>query len=312
MCRMFGFRSAVPSRAHRSLIEAENALAAQSTQHPDGWGIGWFVDDDAYVLKSSSAAHACERFQRASARLMSHTFLVHVRRATVGVVDHINAHPFRFGRWLFAHNGTLFGFDDVLRPWLESRILPHFRPLVLGDTDSEHLFYYLLSELDRAGVDKAGHDPADARIVGQVVREALLGLDALARQRDLERPIANVLLTDGRLMVGHRAGMPLLLSTQKRHCPDFDTCPATSKVCLEFKRPSVLPVNHLLIASEPIGGSENLWEDLPDGSTVVLDERFRLHQLPAPEGWIAPELPERYRIAASASAAAPVRRTSTG
>ena len=26
MCRLFGFRSAVPSRAHRSLVEAENAV----------------------------------------------------------------------------------------------------------------------------------------------------------------------------------------------------------------------------------------------------------------------------------------------
>ena len=65
MCRLFGFRSAQPSTAHRSLAQAENALAQQSLQHPDGWGIGWFVDDDAYVVKSANAAHACERFQNA-------------------------------------------------------------------------------------------------------------------------------------------------------------------------------------------------------------------------------------------------------
>lgn len=296
MCRMFGFRSAVPSRAHRSLVEAENALASQSTKHPDGWGIGWFVDDDAYVVKSSNAAHACERFQRASTRLTSHTFLVHVRRATVGVVDHANAHPFRFGRWLFAHNGTLFGFDR-LRPWLEPQILPQLRPLILGDTDSEFLFYYLLSELDRAGVDRAGREQADAQKVGAVVRDALLEIDDRARTLELERPIVNVLLTDGRLMVGHKAGMPLLMSTQKRFCPDFDTCAEPSKVCMERHRPAGHPVNHCLIASEPIGDAENRWEDLADGSTVVLDERFYLHTTAPPSGWEAPILPERFRIA---------------
>lgn len=295
MCRMFGFRSAVPSRAHRSLVEAENALSTQSTLHPDGWGIGWFVDDDAYVVKASSAAHACERFQRASVRLTSHTFLVHVRKATVGLVDPANAHPFRFGRWLFAHNGTLFGFEQ-LRAWLEPKILPQLRPLVLGDTDSEHLFYYLLSELERAGIDRTGRRPSDALLVGEVVRGALLAIDERARELDLERPIANILLTDGRLMVGHRAGMPLLLSTQKRFCADLHTCPAPSKVCMQLRRTPNLPVNHFLLASERIGEDENIWEDLPDGATVVLDERFMVHHTQPPAGWIAPELPERYRI----------------
>jgi predicted glutamine amidotransferase len=47
VCRLFGFRSSVPSQPHRSLMDAENALAAQSLRHPDGWGIGWFADGDA-------------------------------------------------------------------------------------------------------------------------------------------------------------------------------------------------------------------------------------------------------------------------
>ncbi len=231
LCRMFGFRSAVPTRAHRSLVVAENALADQSLRHPDGWGIGWVVDDDAYVVKSSNPAHACERFQRASSRLTSQTFVVHVRRATVGKVDHVNAHPFRFGRWLFAHNGTVFGFDDELRAWFEDRIDDQLLPLVLGDTDSEHLFFWLLSRLGAHGVDRAGRREADGDLVARVVRDALLELDDVARVRGLDRPIVNVLLTDGRLMVAHKAGMPLFLSTQKKHCADFHTCPEPSKVC---------------------------------------------------------------------------------
>ncbi len=290
MCRLFGFRSAVPSRAHRSLTEAENALAQQSLGHPDGWGIGWFVDDDAYVVKSANAAHACERFAKASSALSSHTMLVHVRRATVGALDHLNAHPFRFGRWLFAHNGTLFGFD-ALRPWMASQIDEAFLPQILGDTDSEHLFYYLLSALTDNGVDRSGHRPSDAATVGAVVRSALAALDEHAIREGLDRPITNVLLTDGRLFVAHRAGMPLLLSTQKHHCAELHRCPEPSKVCMLARRPAELPVNHLLIASEPIGQAENAWEPIEDGTTVVLDERFRLTLLAPTPGWIAPTLP---------------------
>jgi glutamine amidotransferase len=295
---MFGFRSAVPSRAHRSLVEAENALVEQSEQHPDGWGIGWFVEDEAYIIKSANAAHACERFKRASVRLMSHTFIVHVRKATVGVIDHLNAHPFRHGRWIMAHNGTLFGFER-LRNWLDERTDLAFRPLLLGDTDSEHLFYYLLTGLAEAGLDRTGRKPGDAQIAGAVVRKRLLALDAEACRLGIERPIVNVILTDGRLMVSHKAGMPLFISTQKLHCGDFNTCPEPTKVCMKPVRPPGHPVNHLIIASECIGNEENVWEDLEDGSTVVLDENFLLSTTRPPAHWIAPELPERFRTRAS-------------
>lgn len=286
---MFGFRSAVPSRAHRSLVEAENALSAQSMRHPDGWGIGWILDDDAYIIKSANAAHACARFQRASRRLTSHTFLVHVRRATVGTVDHVNAHPFRCGRWLFAHNGTIFGFEQ-LRGWLEAQIDPALEPLIHGDTDSECLFFFVLSRLVQAGADRTGRAPSDAPTVARIVRLALLELDARAAALGVHRPILNVLLTDGRLLVAHKAGMPLFLSTQKRYCADFHTCEAPSKVCMELVRPNA-PVNHLLIASERIGEVENRWEEITDGATVLLDNAFRISSQPPPEGWVAPVLP---------------------
>jgi len=272
------------------LLAAENALAIQARGHQDGWGIGWFVDDDAYVIKSANAAHACERFRRASERLTSHTFVVHVRRATVGSKgDHLNAHPFRFGRWIFAHNGTLFSFPQ-LQSWLLERIAPKLQPLILGDTDSEHLFYYLLSRLHDAGVDRTGKRPSDANMVAKILRQAALDLDAWANAHHHPRPIVNMLLTDGRLFAAHRAGMPLHLSTQKRVCPEFDTC-AAEKVCMLPERPVGRPVNHLLLASEHIGGTDNVWEELADGTTVALDADMRLSTIAPPHGWVMPVIP---------------------
>lgn len=293
MCRLFGFRSIVPGRAHRSLMEAENALSRQSMRHPDGWGIGWYVDDDAYVIKSATAAHACERFKRASSRLSSHTMVVHVRRATVGTLDHLNAHPFRHGRWVLAHNGTVFSFGE-LRDWMAERTDEQFRPMVLGDTDSEHLFYYLLSRLGAAGIDRTGRDNGDPALVAEVVRAALFDLDREASHRGLERPIINILLTDGRLFLAHRAGMPLFMSTQKHFCADFATCAEPSKACMLATRPPLTAVNHLLVASERIG-DENIWEPMEDGSTIMLDAGFQLSITAPPAGWSQPELPERFR-----------------
>jgi glutamine amidotransferase len=281
MCRLFGFRSAVPSRAHRSLLEAENALAEQARAHPDGWGIGWFIDDDAYLVKSSSPAHECSRFKEISDRLSSHTFVVHVRRATVGAVDPLNAHPFRFGRWLFAHNGTVHGFDR-LRDWMLARTPAKLRMGLLGDTDSEHLFAFLLGHLQEAGVDASGHAPSEARAVAGALRTGLLTLAAEAARRGLDRPTTNVILTDGRVFLAHRSGVPLWFSSRKTACPDAPACPMIDKVCLREGISATGKVNHLLVASEPIG-ADNVWSAMDDGATVALDADFHRTILPAHE-----------------------------
>ncbi|MCO4744569.1 MAG: class II glutamine amidotransferase [Proteobacteria bacterium] len=299
MCRLFGFRSAAPSGAHKSLMEAENALAVQSLKHPHGWGIGWFAEEEVCVIKTGNAAHECGRFRAASQRLTSNTMVVHVRRATVGSIDHLNAHPFHYGRWLFAHNGTIFGMDEGLREWMLEQVDEGFAPLILGDTDSECLFYFLLSAMADNGVDRSGRGIVDPDTVLQVVRRALWALDEEVKRRGLERPITNVILTNGATFLAHRAGMPLFLSTQKRFCPDFETCSELSKVCMERVRPPGLPVNHILVASEVIANQENVWEELEDGSTVLLYPDFRMRIAGAQRGWKAPILPERFRIKAS-------------
>ncbi|MEO0605782.1 MAG: class II glutamine amidotransferase, partial [Myxococcota bacterium] len=270
-----------------------------SLRHPDGWGIGYVTGDDAYVVKSGRAAHDSDRFARTCARLESHTFVVHVRKATVGAIEPVNAHPLRFGRWLFAHNGTIYGFEEY-REWFLDRIEDDLRALVMGDTDSEHLFFVLLSALRRAGIDRSTSTPSDAAVVGRILREELLALDRFALERDLDRPLLNVLLTDGSTFVAHRAGMPLFLSTQKWHCPDAATCPAADKVCLLARRLADHPVNHLLVASEPIGEAENRWEEVVDGTTIVCDAQFRLVQTGPPADWVAPVLPDWARAASSA------------
>ena len=56
MCRLFGFRSVIPSQVHRSLLAAENALGTQSNQHPDGWGVAYYVDGAPHVTKNPITA----------------------------------------------------------------------------------------------------------------------------------------------------------------------------------------------------------------------------------------------------------------
>lgn len=275
MCRLFGFRSAVGSKAHRSLIEAENALGQQAAMHPHGWGLGYFVDQDAYILKSDDAAHTSERFRLASSRLRSHTLVAHVRRATVGGRDYLNSHPFRFGRWVFAHNGTVFDFDEHFKDWMLEQIPEPRRSLILGTTDSEHTFHYLLSALAEAGMDPKGHEPPDCSRAAEVLQRAV---DAIyQRSADCgtsDWPILNFILTNGEVFFAQRAGKGLWFATQKFVCGDFAICPVQDKVCMAAARPEA-PVNHLIVTSEPIG-VEDRWETLRQGQMVWLDADWRV------------------------------------
>jgi predicted glutamine amidotransferase len=294
MCRLFGFRSNVASRVHRSLIEAENALVQQATAHSDGWGIGYYQGQEAYIVKAEGGAADDERFSRISRRLESQTMLVHVRRATVGDQDYLNCHPFRHGCWVFAHNGTIFDFDRI-RPFMENETLPDLSTQAFGSTDSERFFYYLISSLVRAGFTDHGREKIDTQKAAQVLREAVGRIYGWAREVAAPPPILNFILTNGAALFAQRAGLELYLASQKLVCADFLTCKEPEKVCMEkmglfygdgetdMKGP-LRQVNHLLIASEPIGG-EDVWEEIPEGVLVSVDESMRLYMSSSPVGF---------------------------
>ena len=273
MCRLFGFRSAVVSRAHRSLIAANNALAEQAKAHPHGWGIGYFHHGDAYVLKSDQAAAESETFRRAADQVASNALIAHVRRATVGDVTPLNVHPFRHERWVFAHNGTLYGFEH-LRDAMLAEIPPDMALRILGTTDTEVLFHFLLAHMQRAGIDEEGLSAVDAVQLADVLHVAVARVVGLAAAAGAEKPIVNFILTNGRVFVGNRHGRELFFATQKVLCRDAETCLEPHKPCLLNVRPHER-VNHLIVASERIG-DEDIWEEVPEGCMAVLSEDFRL------------------------------------
>lgn len=278
MCRLFGFRSAVTSNAHRSLVVAHNAVATQARAHTDGWGIGFFKAGEPRVFHSVNPAARCQAFRRTSEYVSSQTFVVHVRRATVGRVSPRNLHPFQHGRWLFAHNGTIFGFEQ-LRPRMLETIPGHLRLYQLGTTDTEVLFHYLLAALHRAGLDPRGTSSVDPQGLALTLQDAVRTLHQWALEGQHPAPIVNFLLTNNRVFVANRRGRELFLATQKRFCRDEATCQEVSKVCLIARRPKDR-VNHLIVASERIG-DEDHWEELPEGGMAVLTEDFHL-KLPPP------------------------------
>jgi predicted glutamine amidotransferase len=270
MCRLFGFRSVIPSQVHSSLMNAENALGVQSERHPDGWGVAYYVEGSPHITKSASTALTDQLFKRVSGVVSSETVLAHVRKATQGDLSVLNAHPFQYGRWVFAHNGDIPEFPQV-RAALLGEVAPRLRRYVLGDTDSEVVFFLFLSILHQYGPLGGNHG----------IDEVMLALrDTVRRVRELcdtpERghtSLLTLMVTNGATLAATRGGKELFWSTYKTRCSDRDTCPSLSAEC---EAPSATGfVNHLILSSEPLGG-ENVWHELPEDHVIGVDWRMRL------------------------------------
>ena len=271
MCRLFGFRSVIPSRVHGSLLAAENALGAQSNAHPDGWGVAYYVDGSPHVTKSPTHALGDQLFHRLSGLVSSETVLAHVRKATQGSNTVLNCHPFQFGRWVFAHNGDIPGFSEGLMPRLRDAISPRLRPFVLGDTDSETIFFIFLTALERSGGGCKRRELPDVIAAVQSTLETVRGLcEGFVPDRAV---LLTFIVTDGDAMVATHGGKELSFSSYKRRCPDRDRCPSLSAVC-EAPSPDGR-VNHLIVSSEHLQGA-NVWQELAAGDILGVDARMRV------------------------------------
>jgi predicted glutamine amidotransferase len=270
MCRLFGFRSVIPSQVHRSLLAAENALGVQSNQHPDGWGVAFYIDGAPHVTRSPSTALGDALFHRLSGVVASETVLAHVRKATQGDKTVFNCHPFQHGRWVFAHNGDIPRFEEVRAPLL-ALVEPRLRRFVMGDTDSEVVFFVFLSELSRAAGEgvrpELTHAMAALRTTVKRVRELCDGRPGAGDS------LLTLMATDGENLVATHGGKELYFSTYKTRCSDREHCASLSAACEAPSASGV--VNHFIVSSEPLQG-ENVWLPLAPGDIVGVDRRMQV------------------------------------
>jgi glutamine amidotransferase len=174
---------------------------------PDAYGFGYYKGNDVLLGKRPSGAPATFTLTQLTGGIESEAVVAHARVATVGAQKDENTHPFRFRRWLFAHDGTVEAFRDV-KPRLLAALPDFLRRQVEGDTDSEHAFMLFLKHL-RAG----GHlDDLDveARTVGHALALTIRDLETWSREAGGARPsVLNFIATNGRVLVAIRRGRPL-------------------------------------------------------------------------------------------------------
>jgi len=286
MCRLFGFHSSLLSGAHRSLVAADNALARQSGEHPDGWGVAHYEGGYPHLIRGDKQALEDGLFKEVSGVVTTRTLLAHVRRATVGEISVLNCHPFQHGPWTFAHNGELpkFKCGTAFYDAVYQNVDLHFRRHIFGTTDSEIIFFIFLSQLARRAGDIYSPGIPSGLVIDSL-RETVTTLRALTAEYvgDDSGCILTILLTNGSFIMGARGGKELFYSTHKRRCPERDSCHAFDPNICEQEVKSGR-IKHLVMTSEKISEEPNIWSELKDGEYVFCD-----HGMNFGRNWLCPQ-----------------------
>lgn len=153
MCRWLAY-SGQPIRLEELIFKPDHSLIDQSlsavdsdtTTNGDGFGIGWYGDYPAPGLyKHTQPAWNDPNLRDLCSHIVSPLFLAHVRAATAPLaIQQTNCHPFRYGQWLFMHNGSIRDFAKVKRE-LAMAVSEELYPEIKGSTDSELMFYLALT-----------------------------------------------------------------------------------------------------------------------------------------------------------------------
>jgi len=263
MCRLYGFLATDATRLECSLVSAQNALIVQSdrdgrgVRNADGWGIAHWVGEKKEVIKSTMPAFADKQFVEIASSIWSEAAIAHVRAATVGRVAEQNTHPFTFGTWAFAHNGTVDEFEHVAT---RLDIGPFGPPA--GQTDSEMVFLWLLNRMGDYGLDPYKTATSLEPVV-ELLADAVLDLVDISVLSGAPRPPKlNFIVSDGRHMAASRWGNTLYW-THRRGVRDCAVCGVSH--CPEADD----TYRSVVIASEPL--TDEHWREVLEGTVLGIE-----------------------------------------
>ncbi len=114
-----------------------------SWTHTDGWGIAYLDENDIWTVEKSTLPIAKDPLVDRFRSITPKAAILHVRKKMGSETAYHNTHPFQIerenpGSYVFCHNG-----------YIEEEIFYDEKSFSLkGETDSEQLFYSILTDLD--------------------------------------------------------------------------------------------------------------------------------------------------------------------
>lgn len=259
MCRWLAYTgSSIPLEAllfnarHSLIDQSMSSRRPASPTNGDGFGIGWYGrHEQPGLFRSVRPAWNDFNLRELAAHIEAPLFLAHVRATSLATIQETNCHPFRFGRWLFVHNGEIAQVE-LFRRDLMLAVAPHLFNCIQGTTDSELMFYLALT----FGLEK---DPLEAveRMTGFVEKVGrdhgvADGLNMTLGISDRQRIYVVRYASDG--------DAPSLFHSRDREDLHRLDPNLHGRISLETR----------VIVSEPVGDKAAAWVSIPQATAMIV------------------------------------------
>jgi glutamine amidotransferase len=239
---------------HGLIEQSRHAQMGVETTNGDGFGIGWYgAGAGPGVYHSIAPAWGDENLRNLACHIESPLFIAHIRATTGTAIQHTNCHPFHHGDWLFVHNGAIAGFEEMRRD-LVLAVDPSLFPSMRGSTDSEVVFHLALTN----GLQ-------DDPILG--LERAVGVIEETGRRHGIQDPVqATFGISDGNRLWAVR------YASRGRPRSLFASADVSSirRLYPENERLQRLRDEDRIVLSEPLVDLPGLWDEVPEGSALVV------------------------------------------
>lgn len=208
MCRLMAYKG-TPIIMDKLLYQPKNSLVNQSIHareieeplNGDGFGVGWYVPELNYepiTFVSVNPAWSNRNLRNLAPKIKTDCMIAHVRAASVGDVSENNCHPFQYKNLLMAHNGGIENFSKIKRVVREP-LSDELYNWIKGQTDSEHIFAFMLNELFK------NHQAVSPEAVFDSLEITFRQMKKLMAEHHITEPAyLNMVVTNGLFLVGTR------------------------------------------------------------------------------------------------------------
>ncbi len=178
-----------------------NAKELEEPLNGDGFGIGWYareLNTEPVTFVSVHPAWSNRNLRNLAPKIKTDCLLAHVRAASVGEVSESNCHPFQYKNILMMHNGGVEDFPKIKRT-IRTPLTDELYNWIKGQTDSEHIFAFLLNDLFK------NHKLLSPDNVVDAFEHTFSSLKAMMAEAGITEPAyLNMVVTNGLFVVGTR------------------------------------------------------------------------------------------------------------
>jgi len=288
MCRVLSYLGK-PILIEELLYQPDNSFIKQS-YHPKymshllnlaGFGLAaWDHTSHSpqlpYLYKTQQLPFYDENLRNFASKISPYCLLAHLRGVSYNekqIVSTQNVHPFVFAgsNVALAHNGSLFHFEKMKFDLLEY-ILPPYRPLIHGTTDSEWIYAIFLSQLP----NPLGHY-TNTNIVKAILDTLKILQKVRSKHRIAINSPVNLFISNGEFIAATRFVLdygwePANAGPSTHfayHSLWYTYGESYGWYDNEYKMKGSRTKSSIIIASEPLTENTTTWVEVPEYTLLV-------------------------------------------